>query len=91
MIKSQIRRGIVFYPNSGEEWDADSAAWKEGTGCATSSEFRQQILRGIEATEETARGSNLTPIPKIIVGGCCRASPAATATIHAALDGRKMA
>ena len=40
------RRALVWYPNSGEEWDADAADWKKGTGCTQPQEFAQQMIGG---------------------------------------------
>ena len=93
------RRGIVVYPNSGEEWDAEKADWKEGTGVQSSDEFTQQMVEAIHLIRAVwkqhldkttaSRGSNITietSCPKIIVGGCCRTSPQTISKIRAAVD-----
>lgn len=39
------RRGIVVYPNSGEEWDAEQKRWLEGTGCTGEDQFAGNCSR----------------------------------------------
>ncbi|CAB9508092.1 Homocysteine S-methyltransferase 1 [Seminavis robusta] len=34
-LVSTARRGVIIYPNSGEEWDGQTKEWKQGTGYVT--------------------------------------------------------
>jgi homocysteine S-methyltransferase len=98
-IKGPLR-GIVVYPNSGEEWDHINADWKEGTGVQSSEEFSQQIfeamklIQSVWQEETTRKKSDVVSknyegdqhCPKIIVGGCCRTSPRTIEKIRALVD-----
>ena len=86
------RRGIVVYPNSGEEWDAANSTWKPNTGCTSSKEFATQIMEAIRSIESTwfkyaVNVSKPMPPPRIIVGGCCRTSPATIEELRKRIDG----
>jgi homocysteine S-methyltransferase len=87
MATSGPRRGIVLYPNSGEEWDADNEKWTIGTGCTVTDEFANRLLEayhGIETTwNEFGSGS---PMPRVILGGCCRTSPGTIAALRQLVD-----
>ena len=83
------KRGIVFYPNSGEEWDATTASWKEATGCTVPNEFAHEMLHGIKVVEQTWRQHSLHPMPALIIGGCCRTSPSTIAALRAMIDTRE--
>jgi homocysteine S-methyltransferase len=87
MATSGPRRGIVLYPNSGEEWDADNETWTKGTGCTVTDEFANRLLEAyhiIETTwDEFGSGS---PIPRVILGGCCRTSPGTIAALRQLID-----
>ena len=84
------KRGIVFYPNSGEEWDSEKAIWLEGSGCTEPETFARALLEGIKVVEQTwARFCVLkSKTPKIIVGGCCRTSPTTIAALRRLVDER---
>lgn len=87
MHKSNCRRVIVVYPNSGEQWDAQQSTWKEGTGCTSPNEFANRILEAIRLVHSTWTDLEPTlPPPKMIVGGCCRTSPTTIAAIRNGLD-----
>ena len=73
-------RAIILYPNSGEEWDALSSTWKEGTGCTKPQEFADTMVTAIELIYEQP------VIPKLIVGGCCRTSPSTIAALRKHVD-----
>lgn len=67
---------IVVYPNSGEQWDAGSRDWVQGTG-----------LRGVEEIGRLARDEwYLEGKGAHVFGGCCRTRPAHIAEIRRALD-----
>mmetsp|Transcript_22339 Transcript_22339/g.25882 ORF Transcript_22339/g.25882 Transcript_22339/m.25882 type:complete len:272 (+) Transcript_22339:984-1799(+) len=85
-IKSKHNRTIIFYPNSGEEWDAMNEAWLIGSGCSDPESFAIDMMKSIRAIhsifleqqEEAKSNSSSSSSPKhcrIIVGGCCRTSP----------------
>lgn len=75
------RRGIVVYPNSGEEWDASNETWKEGTGCTNSDDFSSLLIEAVEIVKRTWESEGGEgPMPRIVVGGCCRTN---TSTIEA--------
>jgi homocysteine S-methyltransferase len=69
-------RAIVVYPNSGEDWDAASCEWKEGTGCTNPNDFAHAMIGAIALVQG----------PKLIVGGCCRTSPATIAALRKGVD-----
>ena len=75
-----LPRAIVLYPNSGEEWDAVSSTWKEGTGCTKSQEFADTMIGAITLIYKQPL------IPKLIVGGCCRTSPSTIAALRKSVD-----
>jgi homocysteine S-methyltransferase len=91
MAKKGPKRGIVVYPNSGEDWDATTASWKHGTGCTVPEEFAQQIMAGIKEVEQSwkERGRTSETLPRLIVGGCCRTSPGTIASLRKAIDERE--
>jgi homocysteine S-methyltransferase len=80
-------RGIVLYPNSGEEWDATSADWKEGTGCTGADELAIRLMNLTTLVEDTWSKlcPNETP-PRLLLGGCCRTRPAAIASLRKKVD-----
>jgi homocysteine S-methyltransferase len=81
------RRGIVVYPNSGEEWDAANEAWREGTGCTNTDEFATTLMAAVQIVQQTWNESNgRGPMPKLIVGGCCRTSPATISALRRSID-----
>ena len=62
-------RGIVFYPNRGETWDAKNNCWKAGSGS-------DAVGLAKSITETIKYIDNDTAIYKsLIVGGCCRTEP----------------
>jgi S-methylmethionine-dependent homocysteine/selenocysteine methylase len=72
------RRGIVIYPNSGEEWDAEHESWKEGTGCTDSDQFAERLQQAVQIVRDTwgehhndDEGGGTMPPPRLILGGCC--------------------
>jgi homocysteine S-methyltransferase len=92
MAISGPRRGIVLYPNSGEEWDAHNETWTKGTGCTVTDEFANRLLEAyhnvIEATwNKFGSGS---PMPRVILGGCCRTSPGTIAALRRLLVNEKI-
>lgn len=90
MAQHGPRRGIVIYPNSGEEWDASTESWKEGTGCADSDAFSLHLMTSIESIERIWKASTSSkhhsPVPSIIIGGCCRTTPASIAALRQRID-----
>jgi homocysteine S-methyltransferase len=82
------RRGVVFYPNSGEQWDA-STGWKEGTTCAEPMMWADRLVRTVNLIQEIwNRNLSQQSIPKIVVGGCCRTTPETIAVTRKLLDER---
>lgn len=82
-------RAIVFYPNSGEEWDATNETWVEGTGTTAPKDFADGVLanvRSIQAMYEQSVGLEKPDQPHIFVGGCCRTTPDTIAAIRRRID-----
>ena len=82
---------IIVYPNSGEEWDATTSSWKEGTGCTSAADFADRLMGVIKDIEdlfqaEQIERNRLIPLPTIVVGGCCRTSPAAISELRDRID-----
>lgn len=61
------RRPVVFYPNSGESWDAAARDWVAGTGAAND----------IAASVSGWLGAGVRAL-----GGCCRVTPAQIAAMR---------
>lgn len=81
------RRGIVVYPNSGEEWNAEDETWREGTGCTHADELSDRLMEAIGVVQKTWKTYEpAQPMPKIIVGGCCRTSPSTIAALRQHID-----
>jgi homocysteine S-methyltransferase len=78
-------RGIVLYPNAGEDWNAATADWVEGTGCTHPADLAHVLMACIRQIETSSAKAN-TAIPRIVVGGCCRTTPAAMASLRAQVD-----
>jgi len=80
-----LRRGtskpILVYPNSGEEWDAASRAWR-GRGSDGASTGASAAGFGAWASEWRAAGATA-------VGGCCRTGPAEVSAIAERLHGTR--
>ena len=72
-------RGIVIYPNSGEEWDANTKTWNEGTGLRKDDlqdVFAMRLVKNVEMIHEVWNESHSnSPPPTILLGGCCRTMP----------------
>ena len=82
-------RAIVFYPNSGEEWDAVNEKWREGTGNTEPKDFADGILatiRAIHTEYEKVIGLKEAKQPRIIVGGCCRTTPETITAIRSRVE-----
>lgn len=87
MAQNGPRRGIVLYPNSGEEWDAPNETWLEGTGCTDEEHFADRLMEAIDIVARIWNEySRDEPIPKLIIGGCCRTSPKTIATLRRRID-----
>ena len=87
------RRGIIIYPNSGEEWDATTESWKEGTGCINndSTEFTERLKHAIDIIQTTWKANNhhspsSSPPPKLVIGGCCRTTPSEIRALRKWID-----
>jgi homocysteine S-methyltransferase len=87
----QPRRGVVLYPNSGETWDSASATWlHDGSSDATWVEAVLDRIRQIEtsaywlspSSSSPSTGTSTTRPPGILVGGCCRTTPATIALLQ---------
>lgn len=85
------KRGIVVYPNSGEEWDATQANWKAETGGTSSNQFANEMYHAIQIVEQTwAKNSVIkSPTPRLIIGGCCRTTPATILALRVMIDQRE--
>lgn len=91
--QSSITRGIIIYPNSGEEWDANAKTWKEGTGLRRSDlqdVFATKLMEAVDIVENTWKELLPTlPPPRIVLGGCCRTRPDTIRAIRKQVDQRQ--
>jgi len=89
LIPGKPNRAIVFYPNSGEEWDAANEKWREGTGTTEPKDFAEGIItniRSIHTKYEQVAGLEKSNRPHIIVGGCCRTTPETITAIRSRVE-----
>jgi len=86
------RRGLVCYPNSGEEWDAIKSTWKAGSGSTVPEDFAGEVMNALDTME--VAWNKLYPdsssVPRIVLGGCCRTSPQTIAALRQAIDKKWM-
>lgn len=76
IIQKKIPRAIIFYPNSGEEWDPISSKWVEGSGCTLAHEFAMRLVQeGLSIIYNYLDQHEYRGTIPIIVGGCCRTYP----------------
>jgi homocysteine S-methyltransferase len=80
------RRAIVIYPNSGEDWDAHESCWRKGAGSTGPNEFATELYSAISLVEKIWSEYSDLPRPKLILGGCCRTSPATIAALRELVD-----
>jgi len=78
-------RAVVIYPNSGEEWDASTNSWIEGSGCTSPQAFARECLQCIKGIHKLCRKMNREPLT-VLVGGCCRTTPATIRAIRHTID-----
>ena len=83
-LRSNHNRAIIFYPNSGEEWDARNERWKEEKGCKDHNDFSEYVIDGINSIHSTMKSVNKQS--RIIVGGCCRTSPTTIQSLRTKVD-----
>ena len=97
LLQNGGRRGIIIYPNSGEGWDAVNENWNDGSGTSDDELVDRlmvavQLIRDqceVESGTKEESASNLLKhrcMPKIILGGCCRTSPATIAMLRKKID-----
>ena len=89
-------RGIVIYPNSGEEWDANAKTWKEGTGLRTDDlqdVFAMRMMQVLDIVETTWTKElpecQQQDLPRIVMGGCCRTRPETIRAIRHQIDKKR--
>jgi len=70
-LSSRVHIPLVVYANTGEDWDGDKHAWKEGTAVDDDT-FCNLALRWREAGAR-------------IIGGCCRTTPQTISALRATL------
>jgi homocysteine S-methyltransferase len=68
-------KAVVLYPNSGEEWDASHQTWDKHSGNVDN--VPDKLLECIEKLPTTTR---------ILVGGCCRTTPAVIQHLRTRVD-----
>mmetsp|Transcript_15661 Transcript_15661/g.29614 ORF Transcript_15661/g.29614 Transcript_15661/m.29614 type:complete len:370 (-) Transcript_15661:324-1433(-) len=73
------RRAIVLYPNSGETWNAAQQDWEKGTECDN---MANHLMKCIQQIEQAFAGTQDEEDCRIIVGGCCRTTPAVLASLR---------
>lgn len=81
VTRTGVRRAIILYPNSGEEWDAARETWVENTGITTPEQFADAIVSYVDSLCEQHGTDEIVQVP-LIVGGCCRTSPETIAAIR---------
>ena len=89
MVQHGPMRGLVLYPNSGEVWDAANLQWMEGTGTVDmASALHRLVTRRIPTIwrELCTEFKTQQPSPSILVGGCCRTTPATIQALRQKLD-----
>lgn len=75
---------LMAYPNSGEEWNAETRDWVEGTGLRGRDE---DLEGGVKAFGRMARDEwYVSGTGARIIGGCCRTRPAHIAEIRRILS-----
>ena len=82
--KQQSTRCLVFYPNSGETWNAADETWQAGTGCTDATEMARQLYECIQFVESQWPKDRM--LPPILVGGCCRTTPQAITELSLLVD-----
>jgi len=88
MISTGQIRTIVFYPNAGEEWDAETQIWTGKRASSLTNDFAEQIMRGIHIIKSAwheGRNDIVDNIP-IIVGGCCKTTPECISALRESVD-----
>lgn len=83
-VMSETNRAILFYPNSGEEWDASNETWLEGSGCSDADEFAQRMMYSVKSVQAIFKQENRSS--RIIIGGCCRTSPSTIQALRASVE-----
>jgi homocysteine S-methyltransferase len=76
-MKSHARQPLVIYPNAGEDYDPVSKVWVPGT--ATNDDQMCQLAE--EWIRLLGRSNN-----RLLLGGCCRTSPATISRLRKALQ-----
>ena len=46
------RRALIFYPNSGEQWDAKNEEWLQGSGCTNPKEYANEMVKCIQTIHQ---------------------------------------
>eukprot|EP00934_Nitzschia_sp_Nitz4_P005804 Nitzschia sp. Nitz4//scaffold69_size99277//93385//94475//NITZ4_004651-RA/size99277-processed-gene-0.28-mRNA-1//1//CDS//3329556769//5794//frame0 len=70
MAQHGPRRGIVVYPNSGEEWNAENETWVEGTGCTDCMGFSDRLVHAVDVVSTTWEANHGEgPMPKSTQAG----------------------
>lgn len=90
MVTTGIHRTIIFYPNSGELWDAENEQWVEGSGAnrdCFANTIKDAITKIDAWCEEGAHfNGGITKKLPMIVGGCCRTSPGTISALRNVID-----
>ncbi|GFH55480.1 hypothetical protein CTEN210_11956 [Chaetoceros tenuissimus] len=85
ILHSRVRRAIILYPNSGEEWDAVNCDWIKDSGCQSSQTFALKIKKYLETIHNMCEERNQDHLP-ILVGGCCRVKVEDIASVKIEVD-----
>ncbi len=83
-LQSKHKRAIIFYPNSGETWDANNESWIEGSGCSNPELFANEMMSSVHSIQSMFRQQNKSP--RIIIGGCCRTTPSTMNALRKRVD-----
>lgn len=80
------QRGVVLFPNSGEEWNAGKADWEPGTGVSNEDEMINEHLGPCLEQIHELVGNRLQL--RVLIGGCCRTTPVMIQRLRMLVDER---
>jgi homocysteine S-methyltransferase len=84
------RRALVLYPNSGETWSADNGTWIPGSGSQSTKDFCNELWKCVDVIgkrhQEAKESADQLQSLVLVLGGCCRTSPACVASLRQRVD-----
>jgi homocysteine S-methyltransferase len=78
MSNNEPLRALVIYPNLGEEWNGETKTWERTEN--TCAQFDENVWSVVQELKQAWKAlckynSEDMPMPRILVGGCCRTTP----------------